>query len=156
MTFSRNDQLKLYHGQLVDINDLNSITPETLKDEYDYQPIPAETIPPIRPNLLMHFFLHPDHAASRPVLLPSIPKRKRDKLEPCPIKGSSVGWGLDVVTGPNELKILLYGLVGCSLSMVFGIVWSVVISDIQGGFGVTGFMLAFFSFLVGSLKALDW
>jgi hypothetical protein len=143
LTFSRDDRFRLYHGQLVDIHNHNSIPPEALKDEYDYQPMPAESMPPIGPNLLMHFFPHPDHAAARPVLLRSIPKRKRDKLEPCPIKGSSVGWGLDVVTGPNEVKIFLYGLLGCFLSMLFGIVWTVVMSDIQGGFGVAGFMFPF-------------
>ncbi|KAH8636771.1 hypothetical protein IG631_08606 [Alternaria alternata] len=74
--------------KLVDIHTTDDIPPESYKDEYEYYPMPAETVPPIGPNLLMHFFTHPDESPSYPVLLPSIPKRKNDKLEPCPIRGS--------------------------------------------------------------------
>jgi hypothetical protein len=73
-------KFRLYHRQPVDIHETESIPPESQKHEYDYSPMPAETIPPIGPNLLMHFFTHPDESASHPVLFPSIPKRKKNKL----------------------------------------------------------------------------
>jgi hypothetical protein len=149
-------QFRLYHKQLVDIHKSADIPPESHKDEYDYSPMPAETIPPIGSNLLMHFFLHPEDAASQPTLLPAIPKRKRDKLEPCPVRGSSVGWGIDVTTGVDELKLFLFGLVACVVSLIFGIVWTVRMDDIQGGFGAAGFLFALLGFAVASLKALDF
>ena len=117
--------------------------------------MPAETIPPIRPNLLMHFFSHPDEAASLPVLLPSIPKRKNDKLQRCPIAGSSTGWGIDVITGADELKFFGLGFLGSLTSVVFGLVWPIGKGDLQGGFAVAGFMLTLM-FAIASLKALDF
>ncbi|KAF1959671.1 hypothetical protein CC80DRAFT_466719 [Byssothecium circinans] len=149
-------KFQLYHKQLVDIHEAANIPPESRKDEYEYLPMPTETIPPVGSNLLMHFFTHPNDAASRPVLLPSIPKRKRDKLEPCPVRGSSVGWGIDITTGTNELKLFLLGLLACMGSLLFGVVWTVNMGDIQGGFGAAGFMFALLGFTVASLKALDF
>lgn len=150
-----NLQFTLYHRQLVDIHAKNDIPPQSHKDEYEYLPMPAQTIPPVGSNLLLHFLLHPDHASPNRVILPSIPKRKRNKLEPDPIKGSGVGWGIEVVNGTNQFKIFIYGLFACLTSMVFGIVWSVVKDDIQGGFGVAAFMIASFGFAIASLKASD-
>jgi hypothetical protein len=118
--------------------------------------MPADTIPPIGPNLMMHFFTHPEEAASHSVILQCIPKRKIDKLEPCPIAGSSTGWGIDIVTGIDQFKLFCLGFLGSLMSVVFGITWAVVKSDIQGGFAVAGFMLTLFGFAIASLKALDF
>jgi hypothetical protein len=118
--------------------------------------MPAETIPPVGPNLLMHFFTHPHEAASQPVLLPCIPKRKNDRLEPCPIRGSIVGWSIDVITGVDELKLFGLGLLGSLASVVFGLAWAVGKSDIQGGFAIAGLMFALSTFTIASLKALDF
>jgi hypothetical protein len=118
--------------------------------------MPAETIPPIGSNLLMHFFEHPEEAPSQSVLLNCIPKRKNDKLEPCPIAGSSTGWRIDVITGTDELKLFGFGFFGSVVSVVFGLAWAVAKKDIQGGFAVAGFMLTCFVFAIASLKALDF
>jgi hypothetical protein len=104
----------------------------------------------------MHFFTHPEESASHPVLLPSIPKRKNDKLEPCPIKGSSVGLGIDVTTGVDELKLFSLGLLGTLAGIVFGLGWSLVKEYIQGAFAVAGFLFTFFTFAIAGLKALDF
>jgi hypothetical protein len=118
--------------------------------------MPAETIPPVGSNLLMHFFTHPEDASSGPVLLHCIPKRKREKLQPCPIRGSSVGWGIDITTGTDELKLFALGLLGSASSMLFGVVWTIRMNDIQGGFGAAGFVFALIGFTIASLKALDF
>jgi hypothetical protein len=118
--------------------------------------MPAETIPPVGSNLLMHFFNHPEDASPRPVLLMCMPKRKREKLEPCPIRGSSVGWGIDVTIGTDHLKLFLLGLLACVASLIFGVVWTVRMEDIQGEFGAAGFIFALLGFAVASLKALDF
>ncbi|KAH3906020.1 hypothetical protein HBH56_212220 [Parastagonospora nodorum] len=60
----------LYHRQLIDIQRTNDILPESQKHEYEYSPVPADTVLlPISPNLMMHFFLHLDEAALRSVPL---------------------------------------------------------------------------------------
>jgi hypothetical protein len=140
---------------LVDIQEADNIPPETQKHEYEYAPMPAETVPPIGSNLLMHFFTHPEEATSHPVLLRCIPKRKSEELEPCRIKGWSTGWGLDLITGVNELKLFGLGFIGSIASAVFGIAWACLKNDIQSGFTVAGFLLTYFVFTLASLKALD-
>jgi hypothetical protein len=118
--------------------------------------MPAETLPPIGPNLLMHFFMHPEEAVSRSVLLQNIPKRKNDKLEPCSIAGSSTGWGIDIVTCADELKLFGVAFSGTLASVVFGITWAIQMHDLQGGFAVAAFVLALFGFAIASLKALNY
>ncbi|KAI4656882.1 uncharacterized protein J4E78_006773 [Alternaria triticimaculans] len=149
-------QFRLYHHRLVDIQEINDIPPAAQNCEYDYSPMPADNVPPIGPNLLMHFFLHPDESPSFPVLLPSIPKRKNNRLEPCPVRGSNIGWGLDVVTGVDELKLFGLALLGTLASIIFGLVWSVMKHDIQGAFAVAGFFFVIFTFTIASVKALDF
>ena len=51
-----NFQFTLYQKQIVDVHERDQIPPESLKDEYIYTPMPADTIPPIGSNLLLHFF----------------------------------------------------------------------------------------------------
>lgn len=150
------NKFRLHHRQLVDIQKTGVIPPESQKHEYDYSPMPADTIPPVGPNLLMHFFTHPEEATSQCVILRCIPKRKNDKLEPCPIAGSSTGWGIDIVTGIDQLKLFGLGFLGSLASVVFGICWTVVKRDIQGGFAVAGFTLALFGLAIASIKALDF
>jgi hypothetical protein len=119
-------KFRLYHRKLVDIHETNDIPPGS------------------------HFFTHPDESASHLVLLPSIPKREKDRLEPCPIKGSSVGWGIDVITGVDELKLFGLGLLGTLASIVFELAWSIAKNHILGAFAVAGS-----TFAIASLKALD-
>ena len=59
------------------------------------------------------------------------------------------------MTGIDEFKLFALGLIGTLASMIFGIVWSVVRQDIQGGFAVAGFLFTLFAFAIASLKALD-
>ena len=68
----------------------------------------------------------------------------------------SIGWGLDVITGVDELKLFGLALLGTFASIVFGLVWSVVKHDIQGAFAVAGFFFAIFAFTIASVKALDF
>lgn len=117
--------------------------------DYSYDPVPAETNPPIGPNLLMHLFEHPEDAEVLPVLFRKIPKRLRDKLEPCPVKGSAVGWGVQFIEGVDWFVVFLCGCVVFTLAFIFAVVWSIVRRDIQGGFAIAGFMLAFLGFCFG-------
>lgn len=97
----------------------------------------------------MHLFEHPEDAEVLPVLFCKIPKRLRDKLEPCPVKGKAVGWGVQIVEGIDWFVVFLYGCVRFTLALIFAVVWSIVRSDVQGGFAIAGFMLAFLGFCFG-------
>lgn len=117
--------------------------------DYSYDPTPAKTNPPIGPNLLAHLFEHPEDAEVLPVLFRKIPKRLRDKLEPCPVKGSAEGWGVQFAEGIDWFVVLLCGCMGFTLTLIFAVVWSIVRGDVQGGFAIAGFMLAFLGFCFG-------
>lgn len=97
----------------------------------------------------MHLFEHPEEAEVLPVLFRKVPKKMRGKLEPCPVKGSAVGWGVQFVEGMDWFVIFFFGCVGFASALVFAVVWSVVRGDIQGGFAIAGFMLAFLGFCFG-------
>ncbi len=117
-----------------------------MRTDYIYDPMPADTIPPVGPNHLMHLFEHPEDAESVPVLYRKIPKKLRQRLEACSIKGSSIGWGLHFVEGINWMVEFMYGSVGFMLSLITAIIWATINGDVQGGFAIAGFMIAFLSF----------
>lgn len=97
----------------------------------------------------MHLFEHPQHADVLPILFRKIPKKLHDKLEPCPVKGSAVGWGVQFVEGMDWFVVFVCGCVGFASALVLAVVWSAVRGDFQGGFAIAGFMLAFLGFCLG-------
>lgn len=109
-------------------------------------------IPPVGPNILMHLFEHPEHAEVLPVLYSRIPKKLRDKLQVCPSKGIAVGWGIQFVEGLNWFTIFISGCLGFFGALVLAMAWSIVRHDVQGGFAIAGFVLAFLAFCLGIAK----
>ncbi|KUI53187.1 hypothetical protein VP1G_10526 [Cytospora mali] len=142
-------KFEMYKSQLVDIQTSPSIPPETRTQDYTYDPLPAESNPPIGTNLLMHLFEHPDHAECEPVLYKKVPKKLDYRLEACPVKKTAIGWGVSFVEGLNWFTVFIYGCAGFASALVLAVVWSMIRGDIQGGFAIAGFMLAFIGFCMG-------
>lgn len=140
---------RIWEEPSVDIQDWPSIPTEAQKNDYTYDPIPAECSPRIMPNILMHLFEHPDHAECEPVLYRNIAKKLRQKLEACPVKKSAVGWGVHFVEGLNWFNMFIYVCSDFVAALVLIVAWSIVRQYIQGGFAITGFMLAFLGFCLG-------
>jgi hypothetical protein len=131
------------------VRDRPAVPPEDLKDQYIYDPMPTRLMPPIGSNLLVHLFDNPTHAAVLPDLYNRIPKKLRDKLLPCPQYGSSLGWGVEFIEG---IDMFIFFLCGCAcfiLCLVVSILWTIIKSDVQGGFGIGAFLLAFAGFCGG-------
>ncbi|KAJ9150874.1 hypothetical protein NKR23_g3369 [Pleurostoma richardsiae] len=147
-------KFEMYRSKLADIQMCPSIPPEDhSRTEYAYEPRPAETIPPIGPNLLMHLFEHPTHADVLPVLYRRFPKKLRSRLEACPRKGSSVGWGIQFVEGADWFMIFAYGCLGFCICLCTAVTWSVRKGDVQGGFAIAGYLLAFCMFCIGMARS---
>lgn len=143
-------QFETYKSQLVDVQTNPSVPPEDQAGrDYSYASSPAETSPPIGTDLLMHLFEHPECAEVLPVLFRKIPKKLHDKLEACPVKGSAIGWGVQFVEGMDWFVVFLCGCAGFFSALVMAVVWSTVRGDVQGGFAIAGFMLAFLGFCFG-------
>lgn len=143
----------MYCSTLVDIRKVDDIPPESCRNEYAYDPMPAETIPPIGPNLLMHLCEHPEDAEPTPVLFQRLPRRLRCRLEACPQRGWRQGWGMQFVEGANWLKVFACGLIAFSVSLIFGIIWAILRDDVKGGVGIAGVVLSFGLFTVGTIQA---
>lgn len=145
-------QFEMYKSELADIRKVDDIPPEDKKD-YDYLPRPAELIPPVGPNHMMHLYEHPDHAEDEATCLGKVPKKLREKLQLCPNRGTGLGWGVHFVEGLHWVKVWAFGFVGLLASALFGVVWSVLRDDVQGGFGITACLMVVLTFSVGVLQS---
>jgi hypothetical protein len=123
----------------------------TVTDEYMYEPMPPDAMPPIGPNMLMHLFENPDHADVTLFLYQRFPKKLRAQLEACPLKGSSIGWGIEFVEGVDWSAVFVTGCFGFLVCLVVAICWSAAKRDVQGGFGIASFLLTFLCFCIGIL-----
>ena len=147
-------KFELHKNQLIDIKKKNDLPPVSLKNEYRYQPIPAETIPPIGKNHLMHLYEHPDHADDVPFCLERIPKRLREQLQLSPHQAPGLlGWGVYFAEGFDWPKFWVFGSVTLILSVLSGVCWSTLRQDIQGGFGVTACLMVAVTFTTGIVQA---
>lgn len=70
-----------------------------MREEYTYYPMPAEHIPPIGPNMFKHLYDHPEDANAMSICFRKVPKKLKEKLVACPVKGSRLGWGLQFIEG---------------------------------------------------------
>ena len=120
----------------------DAIPPESFSGEYTYSPMPAEYTPPIGKNLMKHWYDYPEEASAMQDCFGKVPKKLTAKVTACPTKGSSSGWGLCFTEGLSLMKVSCCCFLCLAISATFGIAWSVVRSDVQGGFGVACFMLA--------------
>lgn len=74
-------KFELHKNALVDKMEKDNIPPPSKADEYRYRPIPAETIPPVGVNYLMHLYEHPENSDDTPFCLERIPKKLREQLK---------------------------------------------------------------------------
>lgn len=131
-------QFELRRSQLVNIRKENDLPPEALREEYMYNPMPADMIPPLGENYMMHLFSHPDHADPRAKEdLDRIPKKLKDRLAICAAQGKGIGWGVHFVEGwhLSALSLVAY-VVFLIASLIFLVCWAVLKQDVQGASGV--------------------
>jgi hypothetical protein len=85
-------------------------------------------------------------------VLAQLPKRVglHGLLEASP-QEEVIGWGLHFEEGWHWPTICFIFAVLVSFSLLFGVIWSVKRNDIQGGFAVSGFVLAFCGLIGGAM-----
>ena len=148
-------QLELYKSELVDIRKQDDMPPEVKKDEYRYNPVPAEIIPPVGENHMLHLIKHPSHAEEDGLLLERIPKKLKERLLVCPSRGTGLGWGIYFIEGwhISVITLVVFAIVLAG-SLAFLICWSVLKHDVQGASGVAAYMIAFLGLTIGSVQAV--
>lgn len=148
-------QFEMYKSELVDIRKVDDIPPEDRRDEYQYRPMPADMIPPVGENHMMHLCTHPQDAdETQAVCLDRIPKKLKERLLVCPSKGTGVGWGVHFAEGWHYTLFSLLAYVTLIISsLIFLICWAVLKQDLQSASGVAAYMLAFTALCIGSVQA---
>ncbi len=146
-------QFEMYKNHLADVRAVPSVPPEELQRDWEYHPMPPMFMPPVGPNVLMHLYKHPDHADTSLLLFRRMPKKRRGRLRACALRGSEVGWGIQFVEGLNWHKFFLFCLLGFMLCLAIALAWAVPRKDVQGGFTIAAFLLAFFVFSGGALQS---
>ena len=148
-------QLEMYKSELVDIRKQDDLPPEDKKDEYRYNPVPAEIIPPVGENHMLHLINHPTHAEEDGFVLDRIPKKLRQRLLVCPSRGTGLGWGIYFIEGwqVSIITIVAFAVLLAG-SLAFLICWSVLKHDVQGASGVAAYIIAFLGLAIGSVQAV--
>ena len=145
---------EMYPSQLVDIRKTHDIPPPILKNEYRYLPMPAEVIPPVGENHLMHLYNHPEDAEDSPICLEKVPKKMRERLGLCPRRGTGIGWGIHFVEGLSWTRLWLFGMLGFLISISFGVAWARIRDDIQGGFQIASCVMTGLTLTTGIVQAV--
>ena len=114
--------------------------------------MPAEVIPPVCENNLMHLYDHSEDAEYSANCLDKVPKKIRERLGMCPRRGTGIGWCIYFVEGLRWTKLWMLGILRFLLSIVFGIAWARLRDDVQGGFAIVACMMVGLTFTAGVVQ----
>jgi hypothetical protein len=112
-----------------------------LDPEYLCDPIPPKTNPPVGHRLLKHLIQSPQCLPEKQDwILRQFPKKRQGEL--IAENDSTPGWGIYLQEGWDwdKLRYLLPAYLFASL--IFAIVWTVCKDDVQGAFGVAGYIVS--------------
>jgi hypothetical protein len=124
--------------------------------EYICRPAPKlkpRRAPAIGANRLKHYFEHPKCiAVAQETVFAQLPKRlgSYGRLRASPSE-EAIGWGVHIEEGWHQNTIVFLSVILVLFSLLFGVIWSVRRSDMQGGFAVSGCGLTLATLLMGCL-----
>ncbi|KAM6511763.1 hypothetical protein FALCPG4_016758 [Fusarium falciforme] len=129
------------HGYVSICNRPNSIPPHTMSD-YEYFPKPLEPLPPMPPEIFIHYLEHGEGELSpaRHDWLPRLPLRLGTRV----IDGEEAcyGYGVHIIEGPNRMTIFWMFMATMAASILACVLWSGVKEDIQGGTSLGALIVA--------------
>ncbi|PVH82480.1 hypothetical protein DL98DRAFT_513915 [Cadophora sp. DSE1049] len=141
----------VYAKFLVDIKDLHVVPPD---NEHSYLYQRSGLKPPIGSNLLMHYMRCPQDATILTPCLEKVPKKVDGKLQVCPVKGVTPGWGLHFIEGWHWKRIFLGSFFAFLASAItVAITCRHLGRSVQDAMAISSFMLACFALSVGALQA---
>ena len=146
MRFVKFDMLRSGLAQVQKLDDI----PPPHTQEYEYEPVSWS--PPIGPQLLLHLMEHPQEAEADQVLFKWVPKKLREKLEPCAVKGHCHGWGIQFIEDVDRERVSAIVFVCAVASVVVALAWAICRHDVQGGFTIAGTMFVILTTGVASLE----
>lgn len=146
-------QFEVHRNRFADIRATPSMPPmsSSVNDKSPSQhPYTFETVdllPPVGSHYLLHLFKHPEDYDGELITYLRAPKR-RERLE------FGMGWGINLVEGFLAQKVWAVLIAGFGVgSAVFGILWTIKKDDVQGAFGVAGWIVTLAALVLGALQA---
>ena len=106
---------------------------------------------------MMDHFTDPDSIGpDKTFVLNRLPKRAIGELQTHP-DDLIEAWGIYFKQGWDLRKIfLILGLGSFPPSLLFGVLWAVLMDDIQGGFGVAAWWVSMAAVFLGIVGTYDW
>lgn len=145
---------EMHRSDLVDVRKIDDMPPPENAD-YKYAPAPPDAMPPIGYKHMIHLFHSPECASADSICLSRFPKKLREQLKCCPIKGVNPGWRLQFVEGWDTRKIWIIIFVVFGLgSLVVAILLTVFERSMQDAFAVSAYMVTMATVSIGFVQAL--
>lgn len=146
-------QFEVHRNRFADIRASPSMPPKsstsstTAPSEQPYSFEPVDLLPPVGSTYLLHLFKHPSDYDGELVTYLRAPKR-RERLE------FGMGWGINLVEGflPQRVWMCLMCVFGIG-SAIFAILWTVKAGDVQGAFGVAGWVVTLAGLILTGLQS---
>ena len=132
----------LRHGY-ISICDKPRCIPPNDATEYEYSPRPLEPLPPMPPEILLHYLDHGEKDLSlyrRTVWSPRLCKRLDTRIIDSGVP--TYGWGIHIIEGPNRQAVFWFVMVTIFSSVLSSILWSTLRNDMQGGTGLGTLIVA--------------
>jgi len=101
----------------------------------------------------MHRFSNPERCRDSDFCLSQIPKRAEGRPRYGQAPDNFTGWGLYFQEGIDLLRLCSWGFFAFVFSLTFGICWALRSKNVQDGFAIASYILAFEALVVGSIQA---
>lgn len=94
-------------------------------------------------DVFMHYFKYgwPDNVHKNKYWLERLPRKLKTRVIDSP-NIPTEGWGIHVIEGPNRPVIFWITMGTVFASIIAGVLWSSLHSDIQGGMGLGSMIIA--------------
>ncbi|KAF9732571.1 hypothetical protein PMIN01_09429 [Paraphaeosphaeria minitans] len=146
-------QFEIHRNRFADIRATPSMPPTSSSanknspSQHPYTFEAVDLIPPVGSHYLLHLFKHPEDYDGELITYLRAPKR-RERLE------FGMGWGINLVEGFLAQKVWAVIIAGFGVgSAVFAILWTIKKADVQGAFGVAGWLVTLATLVLGALQA---
>jgi hypothetical protein len=146
-------QFEVHRNRFADIRATPSMPPKSSSvsskspSDQPYSFEPVDLVPPVGSTYLLHLFQHPEDYDGELITYLRSPKR-RERLE------FGLGWGINLVEGFLARKVWMTIMLAFGVgSVVFAALWTIQKGDVQGAFGVAGWILTLAALIVGGLQA---
>jgi hypothetical protein len=112
---------------------------------------PPSKVPVIGTNRITHYFFHPECInEQQKTILAQLPKRRCGRLRAASTE-DAVGWGLHFKENWHWFSIYLVVVLLMAAGLAFGIAWSLIKNDVQGGLAISATWMTIASLLLGYL-----